>query len=313
MQDPGELVRNNRNSFYKAWSVGSRLVGILGYKKNMSERSSRATGIQILKLDQVSDVTGLGKTTIYEYLKPTSRQYDPTFPCQIKVGARSVGWDEAEIQAWLESRRSSPRPNLGKRTDRNAQEKALVGEDDRRIPSQREALGDALESAEQGSDRNERQCRSIGSVPTGKSIDSESLEGKRIAVLRQMLERHAKRGALLSYQEVMEPTMLSTDVPEDRIVMDTMLETVSRASHAENRVLLGALVYSRRDAHGHPCPSDALIELARSLGYVVDNPFRFVEREVRRLLDFYNPTTEPHVRTMWIDLRGRLRLARWNR
>ena len=66
---------------------------------------SRAAVIEIIRLPQVSKMTGLGKTTIYE-LEVTDR-----FPKRIKIGIRAVGWLNAEIKEWL-TKRIDNRPTL---------------------------------------------------------------------------------------------------------------------------------------------------------------------------------------------------------
>jgi prophage regulatory protein len=52
----------------------------------------------MLRLPQVIDVTGLGKTKIYEL------QGQGDFPMRVKITAHSVAWVEDEIQAWLSAR-----------------------------------------------------------------------------------------------------------------------------------------------------------------------------------------------------------------
>jgi prophage regulatory protein len=54
--------------------------------------------IRMLRLPQVIDVTGLGKTKIYEL------QGQGDFPMRVKITAHSVAWVEDEIQAWLSAR-----------------------------------------------------------------------------------------------------------------------------------------------------------------------------------------------------------------
>ena len=64
-------------------------------------QDTQATGnrpIRMLRLAQVIDATGLGKTTIYEL------QAEGTFPKRVKITSHSVGWVEAEVQAWLANR-----------------------------------------------------------------------------------------------------------------------------------------------------------------------------------------------------------------
>jgi prophage regulatory protein len=63
-----------------------------------------AKEIRILRRKQVEARTGLSRSSIYARLRQNPKRpgdYDPTFPRQISVGAKSVGWVEAEIDAWL--------------------------------------------------------------------------------------------------------------------------------------------------------------------------------------------------------------------
>jgi prophage regulatory protein len=54
--------------------------------------------IRMLRLPQVIDATGLGKTKIYEL------QAEGSFPMRVKITAHSVAWIEEEVQAWLKAR-----------------------------------------------------------------------------------------------------------------------------------------------------------------------------------------------------------------
>lgn len=60
--------------------------------------------IRMLRLAQVIDVTGLGKTKIYEL------QAEGRFPMRVKLTAHSVAWIEDEVQAWLAQRIESNTP-----------------------------------------------------------------------------------------------------------------------------------------------------------------------------------------------------------
>jgi prophage regulatory protein len=53
---------------------------------------------QIIKLPSVINISGLSRTTIY------SRIEKGTFPKQISLGERSVGWIKSEILEWINSR-----------------------------------------------------------------------------------------------------------------------------------------------------------------------------------------------------------------
>jgi prophage regulatory protein len=60
---------------------------------------------RVIRLPEIKAQTGQSRSTIYDKLNPKSPRYDATFPKPIKLGARSIGWIEAEVQAWIESRR----------------------------------------------------------------------------------------------------------------------------------------------------------------------------------------------------------------
>lgn len=60
--------------------------------------------LTIIRRKQVEARTGLSRSTIYAKLRRNPKRpsdYDPTFPKPIAVGAKAVGWIEAEIDAWL--------------------------------------------------------------------------------------------------------------------------------------------------------------------------------------------------------------------
>ncbi len=60
--------------------------------------SARIAPLRVLRLPQVCNMTGLGKTMIY--LLQSERQ----FPQRIKLSTRAVGWLEGEVQEWLMKR-----------------------------------------------------------------------------------------------------------------------------------------------------------------------------------------------------------------
>jgi prophage regulatory protein len=60
--------------------------------------------IRMLRLPQVIDATGLGKTKIYEL------QGQGDFPMRIKITSHSVAWVEEEVQVWLAARVENGRP-----------------------------------------------------------------------------------------------------------------------------------------------------------------------------------------------------------
>jgi prophage regulatory protein len=58
----------------------------------------RSMPLRLLRLAQVMDITGLGKTKIYEL------QSNGDFPMRVQITAHSVGWIEEEVQTWIAGR-----------------------------------------------------------------------------------------------------------------------------------------------------------------------------------------------------------------
>ncbi|HOY86988.1 MAG TPA: AlpA family transcriptional regulator [Methylotenera sp.] len=56
---------------------------------------------KILRLRAAKELTGLSRSSIYLMMRAG------TFPKNISLGARAVGWLEADIQAWIDSRISA--------------------------------------------------------------------------------------------------------------------------------------------------------------------------------------------------------------
>ncbi|MBB1630266.1 AlpA family transcriptional regulator [Cupriavidus sp. UME77] len=57
---------------------------------------------RIIRLPEVSQLVGLGKTAIYERIK------EHTFPAPIKLG-RASGWVAEEVQKWVETQIAATR------------------------------------------------------------------------------------------------------------------------------------------------------------------------------------------------------------
>lgn len=65
---------------------------------------NKGKGLQLLRRPQVEAMTGLPKSTLYDYLQAG------TFPAPVKLSARSVAWRLSEVEAWIESRQSARTP-----------------------------------------------------------------------------------------------------------------------------------------------------------------------------------------------------------
>jgi prophage regulatory protein len=60
--------------------------------------------LTIIRRKQVEARTGLSRSSIYARLRQNPkrpRDYDPSFPKPICVGAKAVGWIESEVEAWI--------------------------------------------------------------------------------------------------------------------------------------------------------------------------------------------------------------------
>lgn len=54
--------------------------------------------MKLIRLQQVMEMTGLGRSTIYKYIS------EDWFPKPVPLGGRSVGWLESEVQDWVLAR-----------------------------------------------------------------------------------------------------------------------------------------------------------------------------------------------------------------
>lgn len=60
--------------------------------------------LHILRLKQLVERTGLSRATVYVLMST-----DPTFPRKINLTARTVGFLESEVNAWIAARAESRR------------------------------------------------------------------------------------------------------------------------------------------------------------------------------------------------------------
>ena len=73
-------------------------------RAHMLRRS--AMPAKILRLPAVKELTGLSRSTIY------ARIAQGSFPVQVSLGDRAVGWRESEIEAWMEALPRKAEPPL---------------------------------------------------------------------------------------------------------------------------------------------------------------------------------------------------------
>jgi prophage regulatory protein len=70
---------------------------------------------QIYRLKEITQLTGLSRSTIYDKLNHNSPRYDSTFPRSVPLGPRAVGWLSSEILLWIESRKTSSQVEKGEK------------------------------------------------------------------------------------------------------------------------------------------------------------------------------------------------------
>ena len=54
---------------------------------------------KVLRLPEVIEITGLGRSTIY------AKVARGDFPCSIKLGERAVGWIDSDVYEWISAKR----------------------------------------------------------------------------------------------------------------------------------------------------------------------------------------------------------------
>jgi prophage regulatory protein len=71
--------------------------------------------ISFLRLKQVKERTGLGRSSIYAQISAGK------FPAQINLGARAVGWVDEDISAWMARRIAESRCGIAARATTTAE------------------------------------------------------------------------------------------------------------------------------------------------------------------------------------------------
>ncbi|NDE89541.1 MAG: AlpA family transcriptional regulator [Alphaproteobacteria bacterium] len=65
---------------------------------------------RFIRLKEVIQITGLARSTIYAAIK------DGSFPSQIKLTQRAIGWSEEQVFEWVGSRLPKKHENGSQRT-----------------------------------------------------------------------------------------------------------------------------------------------------------------------------------------------------
>ncbi len=234
---------------------------------------------KILRIPQVKNTINLSKSMIYSMMDPKSSSYDPNFPHQVRLGPRAVGWYEDEVQGWLASR----------------------GGDNNPSPQKPASGGSSIAIQEVAS--------STAGENSYRHSELDDVRNRRLSTVRLMLERQAKIGQHVFYAEVMKEIMLSPDSPDDCKVMNSILEEISTASHAERQLLLGVMVHEKPGLATEP--NQAFFDLATSLGYACEDRRGFVMKHIVALYEsFEDPSRKTNGKIIRVSFRGQSRLVR---
>lgn len=59
------------------------------------------TTIKVLRIKDLIAKIGIARSTIYDWMNPTSPRFNPSFPKRMKIGLSTIGWLEHEVDAWI--------------------------------------------------------------------------------------------------------------------------------------------------------------------------------------------------------------------
>ena len=66
----------------------------------MTSKTTRPRPARVIyRVQQVADITGFTRTWIYKLMARGE------FPRSFKIGTRAVGWDSAEVDAWIDAKK----------------------------------------------------------------------------------------------------------------------------------------------------------------------------------------------------------------
>jgi prophage regulatory protein len=66
----------------------------------------------ILRASKVSNLIGVSRSTIYDWINPRSPRHDSSFPLPIRLSGRNggaVGWLASDLQNWIDGRKAASR------------------------------------------------------------------------------------------------------------------------------------------------------------------------------------------------------------
>lgn len=62
--------------------------------------------VRVIRMKRLSELLSVSRSTLYDWLNPSSPRHDPTFPRPIRLSARgvAVGWLLEDVMRWLSTR-----------------------------------------------------------------------------------------------------------------------------------------------------------------------------------------------------------------
>jgi prophage regulatory protein len=90
-----------------ARNSGEQIDAFSSSTDDSTARRFTTSRIQVLRLPEVCRITGLCRSSIYQM------EAERRFPKRVKIGTRSVGWIESEVQMWLCHRIENSRKAVG--------------------------------------------------------------------------------------------------------------------------------------------------------------------------------------------------------
>lgn len=68
--------------------------------------------MKMIRISQLLFLVPVSRTTIYDWMNPSSPRYDQTFPRPVRLAASArggaVGWREVDVLSWIKARIDSP-------------------------------------------------------------------------------------------------------------------------------------------------------------------------------------------------------------
>lgn len=61
-------------------------------------------GDRVIRIQELSEILGLSRSSIYNLMNPTSTSFDESFPRPIRLGKAAVGWRLSAVMAWIAAR-----------------------------------------------------------------------------------------------------------------------------------------------------------------------------------------------------------------